>query len=186
MPLRSLLLLLFVFFIAIAPVCAQTSAMPQATTIRATDTTTQQPDTIADTGGDGGLELLALIAMGCVIIGLMFTGMIIGAGLLFLLFVLISAGIFSASLATGLYRRSFMTGFRFFIVGIFTVLGCIAGTGGLLFVNILLSLNLTKQQMLLAGGGGGLIGGALLGIVINALMRYAMKLIQNRMDKKML
>lgn len=185
MPRRYLLLLLFVCFAAIAPVCAQTTAEPQATTIRAADTTAQQPDTIADTGGDG-MELPVLLIMGCVIMGLIFIGMLIGAGLLFLLFVLIAMGIFSVSVAAGLYRRSFLTGFRFFIVIIMTFLGCIAGTGGLLFLNILLNLNYTKKQMLLAGGGGGLVGGALLGITINALMRYGMKLIQNRMDKKTL
>ncbi len=126
-----------------------------------------------------GLLLIALV-FALICIGVAFAGTVLGIGIMFILSVLFSIGVLSVSVASGIYRRSFMAGFRVFVVSGMAVLGTIGGTAVFTLANYLFDLHFTGGWLLLTGASGGLAGGLLLGVLLNQIIRSTMRWIQKR------
>ena len=91
------------------------------------------------------------------------------------------AGIVSASLLIGLYKRSLQSGFKSLLLISASLLGIACGLFILYLINLFLHLHLTGYQILLAGAGGGLIGGFLSGFIILRMIKTILKIMLNKL-----
>lgn len=133
-----------------------------------------------DDGFDPALTVVFLVLVGIVcgaaLIGAVICGIVLGG-----LFVLATAGILSAGVLVGLYRRSVTAGFRTAFLLAFSLGGILVGAGGFYVVNRYFHLHFTTRTVLLAGAGGGLLGGLLLGLIVFALIRALLKTLKQRL-----
>jgi len=131
-----------------------------------------QPDPGLQPEEEFNLFLLAIaIAFVSIVVGATLLGsMVVTLGLL-ALFGLVTAGILSAGVLVGLYRKSNSAGFK----TIMAVTGCLSGVliGEIAFylINRAYQLHLSGVAVLGIGGFCGLVGGMLLGIVMFLLIR---------------
>lgn len=117
------------------------------------------------------LVLAVVIALFGIVVGATLIGSMVATLALLGLFGLATAGILSAGVLVGLYRKSVSAGFKV-IVGITGCLGGIAiGEIAFYLINRIFHLHLSGTATLLIGGFGGLIGGLLLGLVLYQLIR---------------
>jgi len=105
-------------------------------------------------------------ALGAVMVGAFAAFLLLSTAVL-----LTVAGIMSASLLAGLYKRSLKAGFRSFILISTSVLGSALGLMVLWLINYFFHLALSEYQLLWAGAGGGIIGGFLLGCIIFKMIK---------------
>jgi hypothetical protein len=116
--------------------------------------------------------LLAVgIAFVCIVIGATLVGSLVATLAMLALFGLVTAGVLSAGVLLGLYRKSISAGFKT-VIGI---TGCLSGIliGEIAFflINRIFHLHLSGVAVLLIGGFSGLVGGLLLGLVLFLLIR---------------
>jgi len=116
--------------------------------------------------------LLAVgIAFFCIVIGATLVGSVVATLAMLALFGLVTAGILSAGILVGLYRKSITSGFKTVVA----VTGCLSGIliGEIAFylINRLYHLHLSGVSVLLIGGFCGLVGGLVLGLVLFLLIR---------------
>jgi hypothetical protein len=130
-----------------------------------------------------GIFLLAIAAIFiCVMIGAAIVGAFAAAFVLFFVFALVTLGVLSASVAIGLYKRSFAAGFKTFLMILFGVSCSIVGALGLLFADQLFNLQISSSTSLLVGLSGGLIGGILLAITSLHAFRWLIKLLSRKLN----
>lgn len=117
------------------------------------------------------LILAVIIALLCIVVGATLVGSMVATLAMLALFGLVTAGILSAGVLVGFYRRSIGAGFKTIVA----VTGCLSGIliGEIAFylINRLYHLHLSGVATVLIGGFGGLIGGLLLGLVLYWLIR---------------
>ncbi|HEV2482249.1 MAG TPA: hypothetical protein VGS79_21440 [Puia sp.] len=116
------------------------------------------------------------IAFICIAFGAVFVGAAVLVGFLAVLFLLVSAGVFSTSVLMGMYRRSVAAGFRTLLMIICGLAGLFTGAVGLWLVGRIFHLHWKPQTALVTGAFGGLVGGVVLGLVLffifNTFFRY--------------
>lgn len=107
----------------------------------------------------GGLIIFAGLAIGIVLVGLV----------ILLVTALISAGILSVSILTGLHKRSFTTGFKTFVILSSTVMGAL-GAGAVCWLLYMLhwKIDSTTIVVILCGGA---ISGILFGFIATFILQ---------------
>lgn len=116
-----------------------------------------------------------LLAIGtafiCIVIGATLVGSMVATLAMLALFGLVTAGVLSAGILVGLYRKSISAGFKTVVA----VTGCLSGIliGEIAFylINRIYHLHLSGISVLLIGGFCGLVGGLVLGLVLFLLIR---------------
>ncbi|KIC63004.1 hypothetical protein [Chryseobacterium taiwanense] len=117
-----------------------------------------------DEGYDGapGLFIFLMLIFILVCIGI---GIVVATLLFLLLFGIIAMGLISSSILVGLYNKSFLKGFKIFIIGGSTI-GCtILGIGSFIIYNKIVHY-WPLHTSVLVGAVSGSIAGLLLGIII--------------------
>ena len=121
---------------------------------------------------------------------LVLVGVVVGAGLLGLavigvilasLFLLGAAGVLSAGVLVGLYKRSVTAGFKTVLLLACSLGGILVGSGGFFAVNRLFHLHIASRTVLFTGAGGGLLAGLLLGLIAFALIRAVLSALKQRL-----
>jgi len=144
--------------------------------------TTRDTAAAAHTAGatqDDDMDVF-LLFYGIAFIGIAFAAVFVGAavmvGFLAVLFVLVSAGVFSTSVLVGMYRRSAAAGFRTLLMIVCGLAGFFTGAVGVWLTGRIFHLHWKAQTALLTGALGGLVGGVVLGLVLffifNTFFRY--------------
>jgi hypothetical protein len=149
---------------------------------RLTDTAKAEaagPATFNDDGFDG-LLIFVLPVLG-IMAGAAIVGSMAAALILLVLLGIASAGILSAGVLVGLYRRSISAGFRTVLYLVCTLGGIVFGVGAFYLVNHFFHLHFTYKNILLAGAGGGLLGGLLLGLVVFQLIKLLFRYLRARL-----
>jgi hypothetical protein len=175
-------LLCFIFIITI---CYGANAQDNSTLLNRKDTTTMMMTAGGEEPNDPDDEFnifLIVIAVG--FMGAALGAVMAGAFVVFLFLsvsaLLTIAGIVSASLLIGLYKRSLQAGFKAFLFISGSVLGIAFGLFVLWLINQFFHLNLTGYQMLFCGAGGGLAGGFLLGFIIYKMSKSILRIAYNK------
>ena len=126
--------------------------------------------------------LLAILA---IFFSVLMTAAILGACLgliaLFFVFVLIAAGALSASIAIGLYKRSFASGFKTFLVLFFAVTGALIGGTGAVLIASFFHISITGSTLFVIATCGGAVGGMITGLVIYKITRVLMRYLMERL-----
>ena len=111
------------------------------------------------------------IAFLCIVVGAALFGSIVVSFAMLVLFGLVTAGILSAGVLVGLYRKSIGAGFK----TVMAITGCLSGIliGEIAFylINRFYHLHLSGIAVLGIGGFCGLVAGMVLGIVLFMLIR---------------
>jgi hypothetical protein len=127
---------------------------------------------VEDPDDEFNIFLLALGAAFCsAILGAAVVGSFMAALVLLCIFALVTGGILSVSVLTGLYRRSFAAGFKTFLI-IVCCIGCVvAGVPGFWLINRIFSLHLASPSAAWIGLAAGLISGLLLALCLYGIFR---------------
>jgi hypothetical protein len=125
---------------------------------------------------------IVIIIFFSVMAGAMLAGTLAAGLVLFFLFGVVSAGIFSTAVMVGLYKRSVSAGFKTLVLLISTLGGIILGIGGLYLVDILFHLHLSHSVIAWSGLIGGLVGGILLGLALFALIRLFLEYTKRKLS----
>jgi len=115
-------------------------------------------------------------ALGAVMVGAFASFMVLSTVVL-----LTIAGIISASLLIGVYKRSVEAGFKSLLVIGASVSGSVFGVVVLWVVNDFFRLSLTGCELFLTGAGGGLIGGLLLALIIYKMVKFTLDVTFNKL-----
>jgi hypothetical protein len=135
---------------------------------------------INDDGFDPGIFFIVLILAG-IIAGAAIVGSMAAALLLLALFLLASAGILSAGVMIGFYRRSATAGFRTVLYLACMFGGVILAMGTFFLTNHFFHLLFGHKTILFMGAGGGLLGGLLLGFVVFQLIKLLFRCFRERL-----
>ncbi|MBS1603757.1 MAG: hypothetical protein JST42_13895, partial [Bacteroidetes bacterium] len=111
------------------------------------------------------------LAAACIIIGATIVGSAAATLVLLLLFALVSAGILSAGILVGLYRRSLSAAFTTILSLICCGTIMIAGAISFSLINRIFHIDLTTSTALLIGAFSGLLGGLLLSFTLSGIIR---------------
>jgi hypothetical protein len=142
-----------------------------------TDPSTPQPD------DEFNIFLVVItIAFFSMVIGGALIGAIAVIVLLLSLFALVSAGILSAGLLVGLYRRSIAASFKTVLVIICSGSGIIGGTICFWLINRIFNIHLTPPTAALVGAFGGLLCGLLLGFLLSGILRIFMNYCRQKLS----
>ena len=142
----------------------------------AQDYTSPQPDE----GMDIFLLVLGSIFV-CTMIGAAIVGAFLAAFVILLFFSLTAIGMVSTSVAIGLYKRSFSTGFKSLFLIFFGVINAFLGAGGLLLLNMLIPLHISGSYLVPIGFFGGLAGGLLLGHILHYVVKELIATLAKRL-----
>jgi hypothetical protein len=174
-PLLACLAGILIFFAPLAgnaqpqqPVPAPTASSDTTTksSVAGSSSAIEQPD------DEFNLFLFAyLIAFCSVVVVAVIVGSVAVIMILLALFALVSAGIVSAGVLVGIYKRSVAAGFRALLVIVCSLGGIVAGAGGLWLIDRLFPIHLGGRAAALLGAAGGLVGGLLMGIVVFQIIR---------------
>lgn len=129
---------------------------------------------------DGPTLLFFFCVLGITMFVAMLAGTVLMISFLIALFSLVSAGLLSASLLVGLYRRSVAAGFRTLVLLTCELAGLFTGGIALWLVNSMFDLNWDHGTALLAGALGGALGGLALALMIFALLRLFFRYCRQR------
>ncbi|HMH23506.1 MAG TPA: hypothetical protein VK563_17090 [Puia sp.] len=131
---------------------------------------------------DFSVFLFAILLAG---ISIMIGAAIFGSFLAMLLFFcfigLVSAGILSASIMVGLYKRSLAAGFKTLLIIVCSIGGAILGMISFYFVNDFFKLDLKLSTSLVSGAVSGILGGVLLGISLSFIFRTLFAYFRNKL-----
>jgi hypothetical protein len=106
------------------------------------------------------LVIAAIFVSG--MIGAAIIGATAAALILFFLFGLLSIGVFSTSVLIGLYKRSFASGFKSFLMLLFGFSCSAIGAGGMFLIDAAFDLPGSPALITSIGAGSGLLGGLIL------------------------
>ena len=115
--------------------------------------------------------LAVAIAFVCIVFGATLIGSMVATMAMLALFGMVVAGILSAAVLVGLYRKSVGAGFKAVIAITGCLSGILIGEIAFFFINRGFQLHLSGVSVLLIGGFSGLMGGLLLGLVLFTLIR---------------
>ncbi|HEV7334179.1 MAG TPA: hypothetical protein VGN63_24310 [Flavisolibacter sp.] len=133
---------------------------------------------------DEGMDIFLLIIGSifiCAMIGASIVGAFLAALVILLFFSLSALGMLSASLAIGLYKRSFSAGFKSLFLIFFGITSAVLGTGGLLLFNMFIPLHLSGNYLAFIGFSGGLAGGLLLGRILFYIVKELIATLAKRL-----
>ena len=116
--------------------------------------------------------LTFIVAILCLIFGVMLIGAGISIGLLFLISIFATLGILSASIIAGIRQRSFLSGFKVFLYSITCIAGTLYGISIMAFFKAVFHLNMTLNMAICSGAIGGFLGGFILGYVVIGIIRW--------------
>jgi hypothetical protein len=133
-----------------------------------------------DDGFDPGIFFIVLILAG-IIAGAAIVGSMAAALLLLALFLMASAGILSAGVMIGFYRRSATAGFRTVCYLACMLSGVMLAIGTFFLANHFFHLHFAYKSILLMGAGGGLLGGLLLGFLVFQLIKLLFRYFRERL-----
>jgi hypothetical protein len=134
---------------------------------------------------DEGMDmfLLAILAIFfSVLIGAAIVGAFIACVVLFFLFGLMGIGVLSASIAIGLYKRSYTSGLKTFLIILFGLSCGFIGGFGIVAFSSFFHMDLSTGWIFFIGLTGGMIGGALVGWATFKISRVIIKYLINRFD----
>ncbi len=129
-----------------------------------------------------GLAFFALIGIGFILIG-------VGAGIaltvigLLIIFGLISLGILSTSVLIGIYKKSYASGFKVFLLTSTTFAGFLLCGIGFWLMNKFLHW-WTAQTAITIGAGIGILTGLVFGLVAFFILRRFALYLKNRLQEK--
>lgn len=128
------------------------------------DTLTTTPNTDQYRGTDdfSPMQLFFVLILLGVVLLLIGGGIVLTVTGLFIIFGLVSAGILSTSIVVGLYKKSFMKGFKTLIVLASTIIGLLAGVLSFWLIHKIINW-LTTQASIISGAACGLLGGFVFG-----------------------
>ncbi|CAN5798180.1 hypothetical protein BH10BAC2_BH10BAC2_30570 [soil metagenome] len=157
-----------------------------------TDTTQQilKDSTSTAAGNEAQYEddefniFLLVFAIG--VIGAIMGAAIIGAFaavlFLLLLFVFVAMGIVSASVIIGLYKKSFESGFKSFIMILSAITGVILGAGAFWSINKIFRLEISDGTTFITGSCGGLVAGFIISYASLKLIRVLIFIFKGKME----
>ena len=125
------------------------------------------PNPDDDWGSPIGFVFLLIflgIAVGAAVVGSMIASVILVG-----LFLLASAGVLSAGVLMGVYRKSVTAGFRTVVLLVSALGGIIIGSAGFYLINRFFHLHYQPKMVVMAGAGSGLLGGLLIGLAVFAM-----------------
>jgi hypothetical protein len=135
---------------------------------------------INDDGFDPGIFFIVLILAG-IIAGAAIVGSMAAALLLLALFLLATAGILSAGVMIGFYRRSATAGFRTVLYLACMLGGVMLAIGTFFLANHFFHLHFSYKSILLMGASGGLLGGLFLGFLVFQLIKLLFRYFRERL-----
>lgn len=99
-----------------------------------------------------------------------------------LMFLLVTSGVLSASIMYGFYQRSFLKGFKVFVIALSGIFGAIIG--GLSWWLLLSKFShwLNEQNAIIYGSLLGFIAGSLIGILAYTILKKIIVYFKNKMD----
>ena len=99
-----------------------------------------------------------------------------------LIFLLVTSGVLSASIMYGFYQRSFLKGFKVFVIALSGIFGAIIGglSWWILLFNYLHWLN--EHNAIIYGSLLGFIAGSLIGILAYTILKKIIVYFKNKMD----
>jgi hypothetical protein len=112
-----------------------------------------------------------------------FFGAIAAIAVIGFIFLLITAGITSASILMGIYKRSFASGFKTFIIILGMLAGTFLGAGCLWLIIKFFHLQLSVGNALWIGATGGCIGGILIGLIIFKTIQLIVTYFKNKLKQ---
>ncbi len=126
--------------------------------------------------------LVIFLAIASLVVGGILAGCVAVMGLLLVLFALVSAGIASAGVLVGLYRKSAAAGFKTILYMGCSLAGMLTGALGFWLINHFFHISLSTRSAVVIGAGSGLLGGLLLGIVLFILIRLFMEYCRQKLS----
>lgn len=163
MKLLSKIIFIFFFVILVFPVFGQSNSTP------------------ADEEEFNLFLFSMLVIFFCVMIGAAIIGAMLAALFLSFVFSLMALGVLSTSIAIGLYKKSFSTGFKSFIMIIFGISCSAIGGIGLLLVNHFFDLHVSSATSVLIGISSGSVGGLLMAIATFQTLKWMIKIIAHKL-----
>jgi len=124
---------------------------------------------------------LVAVALASLIVGAIIVGAFATASVLALVFVMVSAGVVSAAVFTGLYKKSVAAGFKTLCVLVCALGGIVAGGFSFGVINHYFHLHLIPHNAVLLGAAGGLLGGLLLGIILYWIIRALIEMFRQKL-----
>ncbi len=172
--------------LAISPAFNSINAQTDTTTIQKDSSAIANNDTSNKEAEDDGMNLFLItfaIAFFSAILVASFFGAIAAIVVIGFIFLLITAGITSASVLMGIYKRSFATGFKTFIIILGILAGTFLGAGCLWFITKFFHLQLSESNALWIGAAGGCIGGILTGLIIFKALQLIITYFKNKLKQ---
>ena len=121
----------------------------------------------------------------CGMIGAAIVGAMGAALVLFFLFSFMAIGVLSTSVAIGLYKRSFATGFKSFLIFLFGIGSSVVGAVGLIIARGLFHFHLSGAITLLIGFTAGMSGGIIMGFATYKVLQSILKYLMNKWNLKL-
>lgn len=122
------------------------------------------------------------LAIASLVAGGILAGSLAVMGSLLILFALVSAGIASAGVLVGLYRRSAAAGFKTILYMGCSLAGMLTGALGFWLINHFFHIYLSTRSAVVIGACSGLLGGLLLGIVLFILIRLFLEYCRQKLS----
>jgi hypothetical protein len=160
------------------------SPMAKTNSVR-TDSAKAGVSDSASTPDDMPFALIVAVAFFSLALGGAIIGAFAATLCLIALLALVSAGILSAGILVGLYKRSVAAGFKTLLVLVCSLGGVVAGAGGFWLIHRLFHIHLTTQTSVLLGAAAGLLGGMLLGIVLFGLIRAFLEYCRQKLSLRL-
>jgi hypothetical protein len=181
MKLRILLLMSVMFFEFSQPEISMAQTDTTQQTLK--DSTSAAAVNEAQYEDDEFNIFLLVFAIGVIgaIIGAVIIGAFAAVLFLLLLFVFVTMGIISASVIVGLYKKSFESGFKSFIMILSAVTGVILGAGAFWAINKIFRLGISDVTTIIAGSLGGLIAGFIISYASLKLIRVLISIFKRKM-----
>ncbi len=181
---KFLILSVLSVLLAISPVCNTTCAQTDTTIQK--DSSSIVHENNAETQPDDEFNLFLLtfgIAFLSAIIVASFFGALAAITVIGFSFLLIITGITSASILMGIYKRSFASGFKTFMIILGILAGTFLGAGCLLLITKFFHLQLSAGNALWIGAAGGCIGGILIGLIIFKTIQLIVTYFKNKLKQ---
>ena len=183
---NRLLLLLLALLVFLSPlVYSQGIPSSQQVVATAADSLMEQNENPSSTGEDiyySSVFLFVIVSILLINFFVLFLGVIVSIGLLFLAFIFITTGILSISAMVALRNQSLASGFRLFLVLITGFFGACTGVAAMAAAKALFHLHHSLSSVVCSGAIGGLAGGIFLGYVMVWILRRFFEIIKTRLN----
>jgi len=159
----------------VSPLLAQGE---DSTTVSTIPTPAENP---ADDTSEGIFMAYLIIAGAIFVMVCVGAGAVLATAVLLLLFALVSAGVLSTAVVSGLYHRSWSKGFRTLVVMCSAIASMIAGAIVFFFITQLFQW-CTPATSIITGGLAGLAGGLVLGKMICLILRRLLAYFRQKLN----